>query len=306
MDAGTGADCSLMKVTTAFKFSVTSTWPGTSAVIAEPAPTAPASEMGAPLNIWLLAKYDVDGSNKVTGTWKTCGNQTPPVVLTDLAANATGVPKGSKVQIITPTSVWDAITKTTAFTGTVGGTKGGSSLSVDPSVTLTGMKDSSSLHDPTMVWPCWQMTPMQCPNEVPQMQMSMGPIIPTSDLSDDDGDGKPGITVNASTAMGFIVPRVALSTTAPMADKLYVVLRTALSLNGTFSQDCQTGKGTANVNLINNHVIGCDLSGTDCVASQYNFIDQNTTQYVSASATVAWKQMGAGAVTCSDVLAAVP
>ncbi len=66
----------------------------------------------------------------------------------------------------------------------------------------------------------------------------------------------------------------------PFADKLYVALRTELQLYG-LSKSCTDIEGTVGVKLLNNHVIGCELSdGTNCMQPQWDFIDSNTTVYV--------------------------
>lgn len=295
---GTGGPCSPQtQVTEALKLTLSVTWPGTLAV---QQPSAPGS-----LFIWLLSSYSVDSQNKLSGKVRTCGNQTPPITLTMTGAASVGAPMGAtaQVQITIPTSVWNAPTMpTTAVTGTLGGWNIGSSFSVDPVVTLSGLKATSTWASPSTMWPA---------------SVSMGSVFPMGDITDDDGDGKPGITATPSKAAPFYVPRTGLDpTTSPPTDKLYVALRTALSLNGK-STSCTEGAGTATVTLLNNHVIGCHIpdadggAGTDCIDTQYDFIDSNTTAYVAMGGTYASKQLMAGtgdggAPTCDDVLAALP
>jgi hypothetical protein len=137
------------------------------------------------------------------------------------------------------------------------------------------------------------------------------------DITDDDGDGKPGITATPRNDMGFYVPRTSLApASSSPTDKLYVVLRTALGLYGT-STSCTDGTGTATVTHLDNHVVGCHIpdadggAGTDCDNVAYDFIDSNTTAYEVTTGTYTSKQITTGtgtggAVTCDDVLKALP
>ena len=73
-----------------------------------------------------------------------------------------------------------------------------------------------------------------------------------ADISDDDNDGHPGITAIPSSMDGNSLPATALSTSppyAPQADKLYVVLRTELSLYG-LATGCKDISGTAKATLL--------------------------------------------------------
>jgi hypothetical protein len=105
--------------------------------------------------------------------------------------------------------------------------------------------------------------------------------IPTTDITDDDGDGEPGITDYplSDNAMGYYLPATGLGGTAPKADKLYIVSRTEVTLYGT-STSCTDTKGTVTVPEYNLHVVGChDLGAMDCMASEWQFIDGNVTVY---------------------------
>lgn len=296
---GGGGPCTLpAQRTTVAKLTLSSSWPAT---IADLTGTGDVS-------ILLLMSYGVDSHGGITGRLKTCGNQTPPLTLSPFATSAVGAPDGSQVAITIPSSVWNAPTMpSTPFTGTLGGSNIGSSFGVDPVVTLSGLKPDSQWASASTAWP----GPF-----VSTSQAMSGPVIPASDITDDDGDGKPGIAALPRGDMGFFVPRVALSMTAPQTDKLYVVLRTELSLYGT-STSCTDGAGTATVSLLNNHVIGCHIpdvdggAGTDCDPGQYNFIDSNSTAYQVMSGTYLSKQLTSGtgdggAVTCDDARGAFP
>jgi hypothetical protein len=293
--SGSGSPCPVQtQVTMALKLTLSSTWPVTTAV-----------QMGTgTVTVWLLSNYSIDSQNKLTGRVRTCGNQTPPITLTSLGAASVGAPGGTmaQVQISIPPSVWNSPSMpTTPVTGVLGGSNVGSSFSVDPVVTLSGLKPTSQLANASAMWP---------------PSVTTGPAVPMGDITDDDGDGKPGITATPRNDMGFYVPRTSLAPSSPQTDKLYIVLRTALSLYGT-STSCTDGTGTATVTHLDNHVIGCHIpdpdggAGTDCDNTAYDFIDSNTTAYQVTSGTYVSKQLAmgsgeGGAVTCDDVLQAVP
>jgi hypothetical protein len=133
------------------------------------------------------------------------------------------------------------------------------------------------------------------------------------DLADDDGDGHPGITGVPRSDSGFYVPYTAPSGGSP-TDQLYLAVRTEVSLYGT-STSCTESSGAATVNLLNNHVVGCDIAGSagadaggnPCNQQQYGFIDSNTTVYQIAGGTYQTKQLATdGGGSCADVLAALP
>jgi hypothetical protein len=145
--------------------------------------------------------------------------------------------------------------------------------------------------------------------------------IPTTDLSDDDMDGNPGITAYpvSDAAMGFYLPGTSLAVNGQpppaKADKLYIVSRTVLSLNGT-SQSCTETTGMVSVPQYDLHVIGChDLGASDCMAAEWQFIDGNVTIYagMAGKGTLITGQFDAkqmpneGATpTCADVVALFP
>jgi hypothetical protein len=159
--------------------------------------------------------------------------------------------------------------------GTLGGWNIGSSLAIDPSTSFYGLSATSSFANPSTPWPCHETSLMM------------------SDITDDDMDGHPGITTTPSNMMGYSLPATAATIGAAQADELYVVLRTQLSLYGT-STSCTDGSGTATVQLLNNHIVGCHLAGQPADAgacspgasNQYDFIDQNTTVYLGQSYVV--------------------
>jgi hypothetical protein len=278
-------------------------WMGTNVIQGCDNSTCPDIAMRG-VSIVLALNYTITdaSSGKFTGTLKTCKNQVPPVTLTDTGATLVGEPKGTQVQIVIPNSTWDAPQQPTVnITGTLA--SAGGVLKLDDVVTLDGIVQSSNLGTASTPWP------------PPAPANSMMPAIPVSDLSNDDGNGNPtkGVTGIARGDMGFFVPRVALMTTAPQADKLFLALRTEFKLDGCMSS-CTDGSGMASVPLLNNHVIGCHLQGGDeagtpyCNATQYNFIDQNTTNYMVTSGSFTSKILTGegGTVSCADVRAMFP
>jgi hypothetical protein len=262
---------------------------------------------------------------KITGTVVTCKNEIPPIPLSALGAIAEGVDSGTAivdVQITAPT--WKAIAnnprKAPAMTtGMLSGWNVGSTITIDPSTTVYGLSATSTFANASTPWPCSESSLMM------------------SDLSDDDGDMKPGITDTAFNMNGWVFPATASAAGSQQADELYVATRTELSLMGT-STSCTESCGTATVQLLNNHIVGCHIVGTPagtlCPMSQYDYVDQNTTvflgrPYVSGGA-VMYPPGGAcptpvqlnpkitgqfhskilasdgGTATCDDVLAAFP
>jgi hypothetical protein len=273
----------MTSATYATKIVLNVTWPGTQAVV---------KGTTGVVNIWLLSVYAIDSSNHVTGTTTTCGNTTPPITLTATADTLTGLPSGSQVQNAFPASSWDGVPPTN-ITGTLGGYHLGASITIDPVVTLYGIAASSPLNSATAAWPA----------SVTSIDST---TFTTADGGAVTGSALPGIIAVPNGQSPYVLPRTSLSTTAPSADQLQIVLRTALSLYGT-SSDCNTQSGSAFVTQLNNHVVGCSLEddGGICTSDEYQFIDENTTQYVPADGTFTAKMISSGA-TCSDVLTTLP
>ncbi len=257
------------------KISLTVTWPTTLANAGcDSTMTPPCS---GTINIWLLAHYDISGSN-VTGTTITCGNQTPDIPLTPTGTQSEGVTSGTaRVQVSFDPSVWTGIAKNmmkapTSTSGLLGGWAIGSSLQINPTNSVYGLADTSMYAKAATVWPGSESAIMR------------------SDITDDDMDGHPGITATPSSAMGYSLPATAAQLTppfAPQADQLYLALRTSLALYGT-STSCNEVSGSVGVQLLNNHVIGCRLANDagDCTMGQWDFIDSNTTVYLGPGVKV--------------------
>lgn len=256
----------------AIKVALDVNWPSTPGTLG----CETASGCKGTISIWLLSQFDVSG-HMVSGTTTTCGNQTPPALLSQLGSASEGVPSGgAKVTIQFPPSLWDAVAKNPqktpfASTGIFGGWNVGSSFKVDPTVATFGLKSSSPLVAASAVWPASESA------------------IPSTDLRDDDGDGEPGITAIPSSTDGNSLPATGLSTSAPyapQADKLYVVLRTELSFYG-MATSCTEIRGNATATVFNDHVVGCHVQGGgECTQTQSDFIDQMSTVYVGSGVTI--------------------
>jgi hypothetical protein len=291
---GMGAACpALTTFTTATKITVQTTWPAALAVNGCTADSSPPCT--APFTIWLLSNYTVTGTT-LTVASQTCGNESPIVHLNAIGDIATGVPSGVQGEVLNqfPLSVWTAkdmpITNTT---GTIGTWNVGSSFSIAQSTSLLGLKATSTLSDPSTMWP----------------DAASG--LSAADITDSDDDSHPGITGIPASGCGFFHPRTSTDPTSPAADQLYIASRTTLSLYGV-ATTCDTIVGRAFVSELQNHIIGCQQEdGTPCVDGNPSmgsgFIDANTTQFVPGPGTFVSKQLTQGAsATCSDVIAAFP
>ncbi len=316
--AGDGAACTPnAHETVAAKVTLNVNWPAT------PANAGCLTSKGCneKIYIWLVAHYDIDSTTgKVTGTTYTCGNEAPAIPLTALGTQSEGLNPSAgmaTVQITFDQKTWTQIANTappTVTTGTIGGWNVGSSFKIDPTTSTYGLKPTSMFYGPTAVWPGSES------------------MIPMADLADDDNDMAPGITAIPSPDNGNSLPATGLATTppfAPQADRLYLALRTELSLYGT-SKSCTEIDGTATAQLFNNHVIGCRLAGDagDCSSAQWGFVDSNSTVYLgpgvkvpAGQPTASYAPPGihgtfvskvistdadAGAIDCTAVKAAVP
>ena len=247
-------------------------WPSTAGTMG----CATAGGCNGTIYLWLLSQFDISGQ-MASGTTTTCGNQTPTVTLTQLGAQAEGVQSGTAtVSIQFAPSMWDAVAMNpskppVATTGVFGGWNVGASFKADPTVAFFGLKPSSPLTAASATWPASESD------------------IPSTDISDDDNDGHPGITATPSSMDGNVLPATGLSTSppyAPQADKLYVVLRTEVSFYGR-ATTCTEISGTAQASLFNDHVIGCHVQGGgDCTQAQWDFIDQISNVYVGSGVTI--------------------
>jgi hypothetical protein len=265
-----------------------------------------------PIYLWTLAHYTING-NAITGTTRTCGTQIPALVLNATGIAAEGLsPTLTNVQVLDelPTKlVWDNDTRTATTTGTLGGWNIGSSISIDPTTSVSGLTPTSTYANTATPWP----------------GQGMSSVIPTTDFSDDDNDGNPGITLYpvSDNSMGYYLPATELGdmpiSPTPHADKLYIVSRTEVTLYG-FSTSCTASSGMLTAPVYDSHVIGCHDIGTpetaDCTSGEWQFIDSNATVYAGTggkntliTGSFSSKQVAGadgGAPSCDDVVAAFP
>jgi hypothetical protein len=222
-----------------------------------------------------------------TGTSRTCATVLPAVQFASGVNGFVGIPSGDTgyLEISLPDSLWDNITRTTNISGSSTGWNPGSVVTTNASVGAVGLAAASSFVNPATAWPA-ACTSNCTPNGVFMM----------SDLSNDDGDGNPGVTVLGVKMLNgtndYILPPVSASPGGASADKIYIASRTELSVSST-RQDCDTGTGTANVTLFDNHVVGCHLTtGAACTSAEASFLDTNRVVYtLKTGATVNTKQI---------------
>ena len=281
---GTGMDCTkTYPLSVGTLVSVAVSWPGTAAV----------SKGSGTFYIWLLTTYTADASGKITGTTYSCGNTPAVLTLSATGDMSLGAPPGSQIKPTYPADSWNG-TPGTAITGTLGGTKVGSSFAINKSVALYGLKPTDPLSDPSMMWPTSYSALTQ------------------SDLTYADGGayvmggpGHPGIRGVFDGTPPYYLAGTSLAMNSPRADTFYSATRSAIAMCGT-TTSCTETSGTATVTLLNNRVVGCDIvDGGACTTDQYGFLDSNTTQYMPGAATFKAKDLSSGA-TCADVLSAFP
>jgi hypothetical protein len=276
-------------------------------------PVIAAAQGTGSIYIWSLYHYTFNGT-AITGTSRTCGDQLPPLALNATGKMAINAPaNATTVDVLnqTPTKkTWDNDTRTAATSGTLGGWNVGSSLAMNVTTSVSGLAPTSMYANPTTPWPAASSTFM------------------TSDFSDDDKDGNPGITAYplADNSAGYYLPATSLGGTSgngsmptQLADKLYIVSRTQISLYGT-SKSCTETTGTVTAPEYVVHVIGCHDQGTaataSCTANEWQFIDDNATIYAGAASPKATitgtfdaKQLtpaDGGEPSCDDVVAMFP
>jgi hypothetical protein len=209
-----------------------------------------------------------------------CGTILPETTLTALGSAAAG---GSKILIEIPGAVWDApsMPKFPASGMIASAANGAFKLEWTSLVGLT-------LADPKAAWP----------DSYTGLSAS---------AQDADGDGKPGYTAVPRSGGGFVLPPTAigLGGSAPAAEKVFLVSRDAISLQGTRTS-CDDAAGPAQLTALDSHAVGCSLAGgADCNQRQIDFVDQNRMKYAVKSATFVAKRVADDA-TCAQVRQALP
>ena len=224
-------------------------------------------------------------------TVRVCGYALPAATTAPVRGLDAAV--GGELGVTFPTALWQASTKVTSATPTIGGTSIGSSFSEGPFVILDGLSSTSAYATASFAW-----------------ANAKGGFAST-DLADDDDDTHPGITAPLESTPPYVLPQVAAAPLdggpAPTAQAIYAALRTEITLTGT-STSCTAWSGTAAVPLLNFGVAGCQLTdGTDCdalevstlatLAPAYTVLSPGTYQSVILSTTTS---------ACADVVAALP
>ena len=225
------------------------------------------------VHVWGKVVFTVDG-NTLTGTLQACGLALPPTSLTALGG-------GGQVQIEVPSSAWDA---PSAPHFQVAGTQTGWNVGSTLGYSYAALVGFTMPAGATASWPA-----------------SYTGITMTNDA---DGDTNVGLTAVPRSGTGYTLPPTSIVQTS-RADELYIVVRQVTSAMLTRTA-CDETKGGATIMHLDNHVVGCHVSGgNDCMATEINFIDQNRTIYAITGATAETKVVPETA-TCADVRAALP
>ena len=304
------------------------------------------------VDIWLLSTLTLqDGGMNFTGTAKTCGTSLPDIDLNGIGQSATCCPScgnagtcsWNKVQVAFANAEWDSLITTTFPTsGTQTGWNPGNTLDTNTTLGLLGLTISSFGNATTpQAWPAACSTGCACTGSgkgsSAVFSSSSSPAqcgsFPVADLTDDDGDGFPGITSTptpSSSNPTYTLPptHVSLGAIPPLADQLYIASRNELELSGMRMSSCTQGTGTAKITLFDNHVVGCHATQTSddgdntftqgpgpCDSSQVAFVDGSRTIYGTSQSTstpiapsnpvmgtVTVQQLATGA-TCAQVRA---
>ena len=182
-------------------------------------------------DLWFKSTTSLSGTTLTTLN-KACG-----VTLPDFE---TGKVAGSKkIQLLFPDATWDnAAMPTYHVTGTQMGSGSGATQMFPASVTLLGLNPKGSTSQYAMASTTWPAPP--------PANMGMFPAFMASELSDDDGDSNPAITITPNGASPYSYPPTSIDYDHTQADKLYVVTRTTVALNGTLNS-CFGASGTATV-----------------------------------------------------------
>jgi hypothetical protein len=232
------------------------------------------------ITVYLLAELSEvcpDGTGG-KGVIKGCGTVLPPFV-SYAACDA--------FQIEFPDELWDKPTMPTfTTTGRTSGFNPGDTLTLDEASGLVGI----DLMDPGATWPTpTQTATLACPGGTG-----------AACFPDDDGDGKPGITVRmGKIGMTYRANGCGLGGTLPViyrgapfdaingvmddsvrAETLYIGVRTRLGGAGAIGADCMSGVGDSTARSLDSRVFDC-ITTTDvaCMPAQAQFIDESAPNY---------------------------
>jgi hypothetical protein len=232
------------------------------------------------ITVWFLGELsDIceDGSGG-KALMKSCGTRLPP-----LYTEATcGI-----IQIVFPDALWDQpnIPKFMT-TGSTSGFNPGDTLTVDPTAGLVGI-ELASVDAPFP--PYTETTTFTCPSGAGEQC-----------FPDQDGDGKPGVTVEiqqtgtppaapypcAGEALlgpwkyGAAPFSVEAGLTGDGAKNVYIGLRTRLGGSGAIGADCMSGAGAATAMGFESRSFNClTKDGAECTPAQSEFVDKNNPNY---------------------------
>ncbi|HET6343324.1 MAG TPA: hypothetical protein VFH51_00275 [Myxococcota bacterium] len=129
-----------------------------------------------------------------------------------------------------------------------------------------------------------------------------------SHVLDADGNGKPGVTLDAATGNGYAVPPVNFGR-SKHADHFYVAIRNIAGMQGKITS-CDRIDGNAVIPQVagkvalNSRVLGCHKTdGSDCSPAEAGLLDKFQPDYqVASQPTATLVRMAAGA-TCAQVRA---
>ncbi len=257
------------------------------------------SSTGRTIDLWYILALDYSGPS-LSGSGKACGMTLPSIPLEPTLGN-------EQVDYsFADDTIWD---KHTIFpftvTGTQNGTSTGNSFSTAPAPAIAGIATTSTYASLTTTWPT--------PN-AQSATLNSYPQFTASDLSDDDGDQAPGLTLSASNASPYSYMPTNVDYMSDFASSVDFVFREKFSLSGTRGS-CGSATGTASVSVFEDHVVGCvDAAGSitkNCVnytsvsTAGPGYVDLNRPEYVPGSATFTAARV-ASTASCAAVRAATP
>jgi hypothetical protein len=250
--------------------------------------TGPALEPSSGVaRFWTLLSLQQDALD-VSGTVKPCGLSVPDLQTVPAAGSEIYGP-------LFPPSAFDSAEVPTApFAASTTSLALGATLSSSPSSSLLGL----SLSEPFGTWP-----------EFVDLQAGTG-----ARVHDHDDDGKPGVTIHAKTGplptgggyYTYTIVNVDDPTNLGRADRLYIVLRSIMSLKAT-TTSCDEMTGSATVSSIDLHIVGCRRfeTGEDCSARETEIVDATRPIFAPKTGTLKAKRV-LDSSTCTQVRAAVP
>jgi hypothetical protein len=225
------------------------------------------------LHVWGKAVFTVNG-NTLSGTLQACGLTLPPTTLNVLGG-------GGMIQIEVPNTAWDAPSMPRfQFSGSQTGWRVGDTLTYSYAA-LVGF---TLANGDTAPWPA-SHTGITMPNDA-------------------EGDMNVGLTAVPRSGGNYTLPPTSIAQSS-RADQLYIVTRQVTSAMLTRTA-CDQTAGSATLMHLDNHVLGCRVSGGGaCSSSEVSFIDNNRAIYQVTGATAETKIV-AETATCADVRAALP